>query len=110
MEKELNKYLPRDITKMILEIHYKSMFTEVINELEIIVSSLIKNLQLVDNNDLDYFSDETGNSYIGMITDELHSYGHYRVDNDDNDYWVKRVHRCANITDDDTDDDTDDNE
>lgn len=34
MQSTLNKYLPNDITNIILEFHYKSMFSEVLKELK----------------------------------------------------------------------------
>ena len=34
MQSTLNKYLPTDITNIILEFHYKSMYSEVIKELK----------------------------------------------------------------------------
>jgi hypothetical protein len=116
MEKELNKYLPRDITKMILEIHYKSMFTEVLNELNIIVSSLMKDIQVNNYYELDYFCDETGNSHISLFMEEIDSIKYpwknsYKTDDDDtDDDFIERFKRFNNIPDDDTDDDTDDNE
>ena len=58
---------------MILEIHYKSMFTEVLNELNMIVSSLMKDIQVNNYYELDYFCDETGNSHISLFIEEIES-------------------------------------
>ena len=109
MEKELNKHLPRDITKMILEIHYKSMFTEVLNELNMIVSSLMKDIELSDYYELDYYCDETSNPLISLITDEIDSIKHPWKDSfitdDDDDDFIERFKSFSNIPDDDTDED-----
>lgn len=110
MEKELNKYLPRDITKMILEIHYKSMFTEVLNELNIIVSTLIKDIQLSDNYELDYYCDETSNPLISLFMEEIDSIKYpwkdsFITDDETDDDFIERFKRFSNIPDDDTDED-----
>jgi hypothetical protein len=77
MQSTLNKYLPNDITNIILEFHYKSMFSKVLKELN-------KSI-FIYNRILDHINEDELKLTFYMCAMSHVRFSDYRNDDDDED-------------------------
>ena len=71
MDKQLNKYFPNDISNIILDIHYRSMFYNVIHQLKILIQHCKQRLEDIDVYDMDEFMTETGNTFAQHCFEQI---------------------------------------
>jgi hypothetical protein len=89
MQNEIEKYLPKDITNIILNLHYKSMFNGVLNSLDELIDAYNKEImELFDGDDPDIFMHKTGNCFAWEIIDDMKAtkYLNNRPEYDEDDY------------------------
>lgn len=79
MQAELNKYFPNDISNIILDIHYRSMFYNVMHELKILIEHCKQGLEDIDVYDMDEFMTETGNTFAQECLEQIQESKKYKI-------------------------------
>ena len=79
MNKQLNKYFPNDISNIILDIHYRSMFYNVIHQLKILIQHCKQGLEDIDVYDMDEFMTETGNTFAQECLEQIQESKKYKI-------------------------------
>ena len=79
MQAELNEQFPNDISNMILGIHYRSMFYNVMHELKILVEHCKQGLEDIDVYDMDEFMTETGNTFAQHCFEQIKEHKRYKI-------------------------------
>ena len=71
MKAILNQYFPNDISNIILDIHYRTMFYNVINQLKMRIEDCKQGLEDIDVYDMDEFMTETGNTFAQQCFEQI---------------------------------------
>ena len=108
MKAILNQYFPNDISNIILDIHYRSMFYNVINQLKMLIEDCKQGLEDIDVYDMDEFMTETGNTFAQQCFEQIKEIKRYQIPWDNRRLQSLRMIRSMAYDDDYTDQESDD--
>ena len=108
MKAILNQYFPNDVSNIILDIHYRSMFYNVKNQLKMLIEDCQQWLEDIDVYDMDELMAETGNTFAQHCFEQIKEHRRYKIPWDNQRLQSRRMIRSMAYDDEQTDEESDD--